>query len=74
MYMRGCRAGQYSTLTCAHTHLNLWVLPRLVPKSMKAGFFLPIMDIFCRYPFGLGPIAIPNHESFFMIKKSFKIS
>jgi len=62
----GCRARQYITLTFAHTHLNLWVLPGLMPKPMKVGFYLPIVGIFCGYPSNMGPIVIPikNHSKF----------
>ena len=39
MYMRGCESGQYSTLTRAHTHLNLWVLPGPVFRPTKMRFY-----------------------------------
>jgi len=37
--MRGCEAGHYNTLTHAHTHQYVWVLPVPVSKPMKAGFY-----------------------------------
>jgi len=39
MYMRGYGSGQYSTLTRAYTHLNLWVLPGLMPIPIKTEFY-----------------------------------
>jgi len=37
--MQGCGVEHYNTLTRAHTHQYVWVLPGPVPKSMKAGFY-----------------------------------
>ena len=52
MHVRGCESGQYSTLTRAHTHLNLWVLSGLVPIPMKAGFYPTHCGYFLRVPIG----------------------
>jgi len=47
MYMRGCGSRQYSTLTRAHIHLNLWVLPGPVHRPINTGFH----PIHCEYFF-----------------------
>ena len=52
MYMRGCRSGQYSTLTRAHTHLNLWVLPGPISRPINAGFHPIHCGYFLRIPIG----------------------
>jgi len=61
MCMRGCGSGQYSTLTRAHTYLNLWALLGPVPRPIKRVFTLPIVGIFYGYSLGLSPIVIPNY-------------
>jgi len=48
--MQGCGAEQYSILTRTHTHLNLWVLPETVPRSMKAGFYPTRYEYFLQVP------------------------
>ena len=57
--MRGCRAGQYNTLTRAHIHLNLWILPGPVPKLMKAVFYSTHCEYFLRVPIGFGSNCHP---------------
>ena len=50
--MRGCGSGQYSTITRAHTHLNLWALLRLVPRPIKTEFYLTHCEYFLRVSIG----------------------
>ena len=71
MYMRGCGSGQYSTLTCAHIHLNLWVLPGPVSKPIKVGFYPTYCGYFLQVPIGLGPIVIPKYSDK-MYQENFK--
>ena len=60
MYIRGCGSGQYDSLTHAHAHLNLWVLPGLVLKPIKAGFYPTHCGYFLRVPIGTGSNCHPN--------------
>jgi len=48
----GCEAGQYSTITCTHTHLNLRAILELKPKPMKAGFYPTNCGYFLRLLIG----------------------
>ena len=59
MYMQGCGSRQYSTLTRAHTHLNLWVLSGLVPRLIKVWFNPTHCGYFLRVSIGPGSNCHP---------------
>ena len=57
--MRGCGSGHYSTLTRAHIHLNLWVLPGPVPRPIKTGFYPTHYGYFLQVPIRHGSNCHP---------------
>jgi len=72
MHMRGCGSGQCSTLTRAHTYLNLWVLPGPVPRPIKAGFYPTYYRYFLQIPIRYGSNCHPYYQEdmFFLLWKT----